>query len=237
MGTAGEDKARARKPDAAGVVTVAVEPQTGIEPPHIEQPKSATRARNRIHGDDKPLFFRLIFILQPQLRSDFGRAQIQPKLIGPTVDSLTSSPIFEAKLVNRFDRQINLDFLDSHCECESVIAENAIGLATDFVSAVPEGLAEVIGCLKASAKIDSLEDLEIDLRTSQFGRAYSDDCTHRFLLYLNSTNFFRLTVTLAVIARKYRIIYFSSIKSVSFGYDCYSQVSLYIKELSSFSMF
>src|SRR3989338_9348795 len=234
MGTAGEDKARARKPDAAGVDTAAAEPQTGSAPPHKEQPKSATRARNRIHGDDKLLFFRLIFILQPQLRSDFGRAQIQPKLIGPTVDSRTSSPIFEAKLVNRFDHQINLDFLDSHCE--SGIAENAIGLATDFVSAVPEGLAEVIGCLKASAKIDSLEGLEIDLRTSQFGRAYSYDCTHRFLLYLNSTNFFRLTVTLAVIARKYRIIYFSSIKSVSFGYDCYSQVSLYIKELSSFSM-
>ena len=41
----GEDEASASVPDVAGAVTGAVEPQTGIEPLHIEHLKSATRAR------------------------------------------------------------------------------------------------------------------------------------------------------------------------------------------------
>ena len=41
----GEDEAIVSVPDVAGVIIVAVEPQTGSAPPHKEQPKSATRAR------------------------------------------------------------------------------------------------------------------------------------------------------------------------------------------------
>ena len=88
-------------PDAAGAATVRVEPLAITIALHAENVEETIRIGDGLHSDKEPFVHRLVRILNPKLRSDFGRTLLETKPLGSGEDFSGGPAIFLAGELSR----------------------------------------------------------------------------------------------------------------------------------------
>jgi hypothetical protein len=119
---------------------------------HSEDAESAVVVCDRFHPDSKPLIFRLAFILQPQLRADFGGTQCETAIFGTILDVHASRAGLEAEVSSR--DQDEFDFILFPGNYESWLPEDVVSQVADIATSFLQGSAKAVGILDASAEYD-----------------------------------------------------------------------------------
>ncbi|MBI3495480.1 hypothetical protein HY065_02545, partial [Candidatus Berkelbacteria bacterium] len=95
-------------PGAVRAAAATAEPQAIVDMYDVEDLGVAIGVSDRLHGHQNPFAFRLIFILQPELHTNLGRAQRKAKLKSFGVDLLPGGAIRKAEIGDSDQNQINL---------------------------------------------------------------------------------------------------------------------------------
>ncbi len=160
-----EDEAVAAIPEVVRVTAAAAEAQLAIvATPDTEHLEVAVRVGNRFHPDEEPFAFRLVLVLQTQLRTDFVRAELEAELDGTVVDVRTFGTLFEAEVGHGDKYEVHFRFFGSRRE--SGLAEDVVPPVADVHSALLNGFAEVVCVFGTSAEFDGFPYLP-DLRSSR----------------------------------------------------------------------
>jgi hypothetical protein len=147
-------------PDVDGKTIVAAEPQAAPDVRDVEHARATARVSDRFHADEHPLVQGLILVLQTQLRTDFGRAELETELDRPLVDLATGGTIREAELRDRDVDEIEFEFDLLDRRPEGGLSEDVVRVVADLSARLLDGLAELISTRETRAELDGLPDRE-----------------------------------------------------------------------------
>lgn len=136
----------------------AVEPKLTTIVYDTEHEEEAARVSDRLHRNGKPLTFRLVLVLQTQLRTDFVRTQIVTKLLDPRADGTELCAVLETEFCGRCHTEFKSDW-NRACR-EGGLAEDVIATVADFATSRLESLPETIGIRDAGAELQRAEGRE-----------------------------------------------------------------------------
>ncbi len=149
-------------PDVAGKAVITAEPQAIAIARHAEHEEVADRIANRLHADKNPPVHRLVIVLQPQLRTDFRRTELQAELFGTLVDLVAPGTVLESELSDSDLDQIN--FRLSGGNRELGLTDDVVCPVADLHSAVFDGLAEIVSGLESGrAELDGFPCRQINV--------------------------------------------------------------------------
>jgi hypothetical protein len=154
-----EHETAAATPEVDRVPADAIQPPTVITVLNAEHAEVAIGVRDGLHSDDEPLTVRLVLVLQSQLGTDFGWAELKPELLGSLVDVLTSGSVLETELGDGDDHEVHFGLLGARRE--GGLTEDVIAPIANTVSVVFESTAEVVGGLETCAELEALPDSEL----------------------------------------------------------------------------
>jgi hypothetical protein len=157
-----EHEAAAAKPEAVRVAAVATEPASLVTMPDLKHIEVPIRVDNWFHPDEKPLAFRLILIVQAQLRPDFVRTEPKSQFLSAVVDVLALGTTLEPKIEDVDDHKVNFRLLGGNGERQLV--ENIFGPAIDFAAPILKNLTGISSRPQAtSPDLNGLPNLEFFL--------------------------------------------------------------------------
>ena len=143
---AGKDPPIVDTPSALGVTAVATQPPTDAIAPDEEDAQAAVGDRYGLHGNQQPLAQGLVSVLQPELRTNFGRTEREAERNRAIVDLLASGSRGEAEFRDGHDHQLDLQGLLG----ERHLLENVARPFTDLEVASHDGLDKLLDSLMAT---------------------------------------------------------------------------------------
>ena len=148
---------------------------------HKEYFEVATRACNSLHRHDNEGALGLVLPLQAQLRTNFGRTQVESKLKCTLADVFITSTLFETQFLDGDIHELNILLGLTHFE--GGLAENFIRPFANKVSTNLESFANFVDVLERP-ELNGFPDFSLN--------SFSNGCFQKLLIKINQN--FRITL-------------------------------------------
>lgn len=125
-------------PEAVRVTAAAEEPPVVPNVLNAEQLEAAAGNRDGLHGHEDPLPVRLIGVLKPHLRTDFGRAELQAQGERFLVDLRSGGAVGEAQLGDSDDHDVDFRRIRGHFD----LLQDVAAPVADAVTRVDQRLTQ-----------------------------------------------------------------------------------------------
>ncbi len=167
------------------MTAVAVEPELIATVLDAEHAEAAVQIGYGLHADEKPLALRLVRVLQPQLGTNFVRAEFQSERECLGDDVSPRCTLLETELTDGHVDEVNFHLRFAHRE--GVLAEDVVSPATDLHARTLDQCAEIVGVIRPRAELDGFSRPGSNIFGSNIRDHHESDIPTKLVIPENAT--------------------------------------------------